>query len=311
MTHIRFKGQHILVCVLSCILILLLSTCSYGLSQFATREDSITDRVSGLNNFVPSPVSGDKNEYYVLVVTDVHFGSSAERYDDEFYRWLDGYNEKDTIAFAICLGDVAHHGIEDEYKDYERFTRHIEDALGSEKRMYSIVGNHDLFNNGWSQWLKHVNNWEEHPLDTSFFMFKTKRFHWYFIDTGSGTMGRAQYKSLKAHMEKDSGPKIVCSHYPLYSDGKNMANYFTLQNPLETTRLIDLCAKTDAVAFLSGHTHYYVEKDFGAFREINFSSLIKDARKEPGKWGILRINEDEGTLQYKVFGADGSESDWK
>ena len=306
------KNQHIICALLAFLTFFLLDSCKYGISQFATREDSIADRVSGLNSYVPSPT--DEPLYKVLVVTDVHFGSSAQRYDDAFYAWLegetDGKKNTDDIAFAICLGDVAHHGFSSEYEDYQTFSRRIEAALGG-KRLYSIVGNHDLFNNGWAQWLKYVNNWSGNPLDTSFFMFKTKNIHWYFIDTGSGTMGRSQYKTLKAHMEKDKGPKVVCSHYPLYSDGKNLANYFTLQNPLETTRLIDLCATTDTVAFLSGHTHRYVEKDFGKFREINFSSLIKDARAEPGKWGLLLINEDEGTLKYKVFDADGAESDWQ
>ncbi len=64
------------------------SSCNYNLFEVAYRKDSVRERAENLVVFdstteIKAP-SVSKSKYSVVFLTDVHFGSSAERKDEEF-----------------------------------------------------------------------------------------------------------------------------------------------------------------------------------------------------------------------------------
>ena len=272
---------------------LLAASCSYGLEQVLHRDTSVDDRVTGLSNSVlDSPTSA--GAYSVAVLTDVHFGGKSKEYgrcEDAFLEWLRDSKESEQIAFVVCLGDVAEHGWEDEFKAYAAFVAQMEAIVG-EGTVFSIVGNHDLYNNGWKWWKQYVNT--SFQLDTSFFMFQTEAFSWYALDTASGTLGQSQYKALRNAFAADPRPKIVLTHYPFYSNESVRSNYFTMQNSDETARIITLCAENNVRIWGCGHLHLDEVTDFGSFAEVLFPGFLED-----NQWGLLRVDEEAGTVTWE------------
>lgn len=291
------------------LILFLIPSCSleeYGLEQAFYRRMSVETRATGLR-ILPSELSSlvpaEKDEYDVLIITDVHFGNENKgkngprREDDWFAKITEGAVGSrivDNVAFAICLGDVADHGREDEFR---KFKETIEDRLSEITtakapngiRMYNVVGNHDLYNSGWDQWSRYC-----YP-GTSFYKFETGSFSWYFIDSASGTLGGYQYDTLKAAMTSDPKRKLVFSHVPIFADD---FLYFTMQNTEERNLLISLCARTGAKLFIDGHTHQDRTTDFGKFVERNIPGFL-----EKYGYAILHVDEthQSSSVEIKYF----------
>ncbi len=273
--------------------------CDYNIQEALFRDNSVENRVTALSdNIIPSDklpsTFKTTDKIKVAIITDVHFGvQGKDSVNQKFLDWI--ADSSNNIDFCICLGDVAEHGAEDEYKTYASYVDQIKTALGGSP-VFSVVGNHDLFSSGWSYWKQYVN--KDLGLKTSFYKFSLGGYEWYFLDTASGTMGRSQFKAFKEDIESELKPKLVFSHYPIYSDGANLANYFTLQNSMETSRIIDACARNGVQLFASGHTHRWASKNFGRFWEVNFTGF-----RSRQDWGYIEIDTVNKTVSaYKSDG---------
>jgi 3',5'-cyclic-AMP phosphodiesterase len=275
-----------LVTSLLILTVVLLSSCAYGLYNFFGREDTVRARAESLVQLAaPATVLKSDTSYTVAVITDVHFGADKSRdVDDAFLFWLAEMKAQSSLPkFVLCLGDVAEHGFESEMKDYNAFCGKIRE-YGPE--VYSVLGNHDLYNNGWQHWKKIV-----YP-GTSFYHFRTNKFSWYFLDTGNGTLGAYQYSILIDALESDSAPKVICMHYPVYAHGKF---YFCLQDSVERNLLISYFADNNVKLLLDGHTHEYNYTDLG-FIEYNVPGFL-----EKEKWALVAVNETTGTVTEKLL----------
>lgn len=97
-------------------------SCDYGIHEFLGREYPVTERAVKINDIkltdsFNSPLEFlSKEKFSFLVISDVHIGSEKEKKDSTFIEAIKTLNEKP--AFCICLGDVAHHGFEEEYTKY-------------------------------------------------------------------------------------------------------------------------------------------------------------------------------------------------
>jgi 3',5'-cyclic AMP phosphodiesterase CpdA len=273
------------ICGLLAFASVLLSSCAYGIYNFFGRDDTVRTRAESLTPIpAPSEVLATDTAYTVAVITDVHFGADKSRgVDDAFLLWLDGLQgTSDFPKFVLCLGDIAEHGYESEMNDYNAFCTRIR-AYNLE--VYTVLGNHDLYNNGWKHWKKIV-----YP-GTSFYHFKTNNFSWYFLDTGNGTLGTHQYKVLIDALENDRAPKVVCMHYPVYAQGYF---YYCLQDSTERNLLIAYFADNNVKLLLDGHTHEYNYTDLG-FIEYNVPGFL-----EKGQWALVSVDETAGTVTEKL-----------
>lgn len=276
---------------------LIITSCGlaeYGLDELFFRDmppDKRADTLTVLTGSKAPSVSAGEI-YDVLLISDVHFGRDSSeaggpRREADWFSKLQtpdstGRCPIDSVKFAICLGDVADHGKQEEYA---AFNTEIRDKLAAIPtlaapqgiQVYSVTGNHDLYNSGWATW-----SVTQNP-GTSFYKFTTPSFSWYFLDSGSGSLGEKQFTALEADMTADSNKKLVFTHVPIYADD---GFYFTMQNPDERNRLISLCASTDTVYFVDGHVHRELVTDFGKFIEYNMPSLL-----DQYSYGILHIDE--------------------
>ncbi|MDE5899377.1 MAG: metallophosphoesterase [Treponemataceae bacterium] len=270
----------------------------YGLDELFYRENAVGSRAHELKELSGTDAPDDSEipasgAYTVLVITDVHFGGENSgvcggRRDDEFLAAIGALSGGGRPKFCICLGDVAEYGREGEYRAYLDFIGKLE-ALGI--RTYTVVGNHDLYNSGWTQFERLV-----FP-HTSFYHFKTRNFSWYFADSAGGSLGERQSAALLRAMRSDPAPKIVSMHVPLYAGG---LFYYSAQNTEERNHLLSGFAKNDVRLLLVGHTHKEIHSDFGAFVEENIPAYL-----EKRGYALVTVDEDGGTASCSIRYLDG------
>ena len=265
---------------------LTLVSCGYGLDEFFSHGESVHSRADTLSDIAAPSISGGKTAYRVIVFSDVHFGGTQDHdsVDTKFFNWIQGLkdaNDGNFPEFCICLGDIVDHGNASEYSKYTAFTARLESTFGL--RTYTVLGNHDLFNSGWDIWKKTV-----FPY-VSFYRFKTSSFSWYFLDTGSGSLGTGQMDALTRAMESDPNPKLVFSHYPVYANGEF---YFVMQNTYERTALLTLYANNNVKHVMDGHSHIANYYDFGSFAERTPGCYLSDRT-----WALLYVDEANKTVR--------------
>lgn len=281
--------------ILSSLFIMFFSSCkyhSYGLDEFFYRTSSIDNRIKDLKEVkenIPNFIN-DK-PYKILVITDVHFGSeehNVKKATEEFFSFLDGIPIEDFPLFCICLGDITEHGLQKEFNEYDSFVKKLKNDYGI--NTFTVIGNHDLYNSGWHFYKEIV-----FP-NTSFYYFKTNQLSYYFIDSASGSLGKNQMNAFLDLLKKDSNPKIVSTHVPIYANGHF---YFVMQNTLERNSLISMLAKNNVKAVLVGHTHEWYVSKLGPFTEYNIASFASDKYV-----GIVSVDPKEAKVecQYVYFG---------
>lgn len=166
--------------------------------------------------------------YTAAVVSDIHFSSGREM-PAEYYRWLDELPEACSPRLCLVLGDIANHGLKEEYVLYAEFVRKME-ARGMS--VYGVLGNHDVFESG-DYGRNYISSVKPHA---ACYVVRTPRLSYYFLDTADGFVGRPQYSALEKQMTADFNPKIILSHVPLYSPDSGGILY-RMKNQGERARL--------------------------------------------------------------------------
>lgn len=271
-------------------LVFLYNSCSFGVHEVFGRDSNVETRTSELKVLQGDDVSKvpQNGNFNFVIFTDIHFGHSTfKRREKKFLNWLENVkNDTDKKpSFCVSLGDVADHGLSQEYDSYVAFTDQINTQY--EIPTYTIPGNHDLYNSGWQSYRQKV-----YPF-VNLYKFETQEFSFYFMDTASGAVGLKQFNKLSAAFEKDPNPKLVFSHFPLTTEDDF---YFRLQNLTERNRLLALLARNNVKYFFSGHTHKTRITDFNAFVDANFGSISKS-----GMWILVHVNQEEKKVTYEVI----------
>ncbi len=276
--------KNIFLCV---IISLILTSCDFGWSDFFGRDYQVntrTERLMDLNGteFAPSVSS---ETFSVLVFTDIHFGRKSNTEQAKacgnFINFVNNEKQKLSndfpIAFITCLGDTTKSAKTDDFKKYVSFVSDIKAKTSIQ--VYTVIGNHDLYNDGYLFFKKNI-----YPYETAYTFrtsFNGNFMNWYFIDTANGTLGKEQLQNFMNKLENDSGDKIVFGHHPLYAGG---IIYFTLQNINERDSLISSFAKNNVKFYLAGHCHkehefkykdYFYEKTAACFFDTHNVLLIK------------------------------------
>jgi len=262
--------------------------CKYGLDEVIYRRNSFRYRSIPMTELDDSPtqamLSSLGSKYSVLIISDMHYGKSGKsQHEEALLSWIDSLPASKRPSFCINLGDTADHGLEDEFDDYIDFELRLKSRI---PYVYNIVGNHDLYNSGWDEWESKM-----YP-HTSFYHFATGGLSWYFLDSGSGTLGTRQVEELADAMKNDSKPKIVSLHYPVYSDKINMLSCGSLQDEHEVNTLITIFKKYNVKMILDGHTHRYFMNDLSSFTEFNVSTMMDGC-----SFGVLSVDETSGSIK--------------
>ena len=315
---------------ISVLFAILLSACpTYGFFQFEFTNSNVDERSSSLLNFGSLDLSDQtqslSSTYSFLVFSDTHYGSEREELDEEkFLSWLSSWfqkyssgEEKDLTKlprFAVNLGDTADSGKESQFKQYLLFENKIKAVAGkylysetdetadSERKfkVWSILGNHDLYNDGAKYFEKLI-----FPYRSAyFFNFDADStdsysgYSFYFLDSANGTFGTNQIEDFKKKLDSDPHTKIVFTHYPVYAGGSDM--FMIIQDTLERNTLLTYFKKGNVKQVYEGHAHKNYGFDFKAFREDVIGSLRFSARAEK-QCAIITVNEQTGKVSTHII----------
>lgn len=258
---------------------LLFFSCEYGIHEAFFRERSVNERANQITNLTFEKTLPDNPEYKILLISDVHIGSTKYGNENENIKaFLEKVSEIDNILACFATGDLAEHGYKSEFQKYKA---EITDKLEEQNiKTYNLLGNHDLYNSGFKSFKKIC-----YPYN-SFFKLQTQNVSFYALDSANGTFGQKQIFALQNSMKNDKNKKIILSHYPFFAEG---TNYFVLQDSEERNSLISLLYKNNTILAVNGHRHEYYKSDLG-FTEENLSALFKHR-----SFFILNIKENSDT----------------
>lgn len=227
------------------------------------------------------------SEYDFVVITDLHIGVKRQDApllpDNQFIEWLSELPPEQRPAFCLCLGDVADCGYEEQYVQFAELVSKIE-SLGV--KVYNTVGNHDLYQSGWDFWKDTC-----YP-HCSFYKFNTSGYSFYSIDTGTGMIGSDQMKALKCALEEDPLPKIIFTHYPLYTD----TFFFNFDDTPGRNLLMHYFAENNVKLYLAGHLHWLEKHEFGSYESYALPSY-----RYKGQWTVVHVNEKNETYEISVI----------
>ncbi len=279
----------------------LLCSCNYGCPPFLFGEEDVESRATCApvlfgNNL---PQVGTESKYSFIVFTDSHFGNShKERREESFLLIFKSLLQSKDPAmrprFIVNIGDTLDGGHSSEADFFNataaRWIETAKEILGvSDYKVYSILGNHDLYNNGWEVWRTRI-----YPY-TSFYTFTLNaggpnNFDFWFLDTGNGSLGAEQIEFLEGALAASARPKIVFMHYPLYAGG---IFYFALDDVTERARLISDFARSNVKYVFEGHKHEPLDYDFGNFKEAVIGAYLEDK-----VFGLVTVDEATGLINF-------------
>ena len=288
------------------------SCANYGFYQLLFGEEDVDERFSGFSDLsgetVLSSDLGLGGKYSFIVVTDVHIGASdvhsskMSEFLDEISSLFESSDKTKIPRFIINLGDTADGGHLSECSDYNSYLERIRNLAvkknvvdsAEDFKIYTILGNHDLYNNGWKNWKKTI-----YPYKSTYYFSlsadsSSLPFSFYFVDTGNGAFGTDQLDDFEKLLKSDSNPKMVFSHYPFYSDN---VPFMALEDTTERNYLLSLFAKNNVKALFGGHVHTVFEHGFGSFSQINTSALFKNEA-----FRLVTVDESTLSVSTKLIG---------
>ena len=276
------------------IFMLSISSCKFGLYQFLFNEESVESRADEIKILQADQIpSFTESKYSFALFTDAHVGSEDfGKCDDKFLAWIskqfENPDETKRPKFLVSLGDNMHTGRED--SKYNSFPDRIKE-LAQEKngvsnfKTYSIMGNHDLYNNGWERFKSNI-----FPY-TSSYCFTDGTFSYYFLDDANNTFGQSQRDAMESAFKQDAKPKIIFIHCPIYIDARDLLSIiFKLQDTMERNWILTLFAKNNVKQIFSGHVHSRFKTDYGKFREDALGNFGKEY------WYLVTVDRTNKTV---------------
>lgn len=224
-------------------------------------------------------ISVPVEDYTIRVMADSHVGGTKNL---DFF--MNGAIADDVVA-VVMAGDLTSGHAE----DYRTFQQHLPgpESLTS----FPIVGNHDLFFDGWKQF------YSLFGATTYLFTVTTPLSSDLYIclDTGSGTLGKRQLKWLKDILETERPDYRHCvlfTHNNLFR-----IRHTTSANPFveELQVLMELCVEHQIDMVVAGHDHVKNAVIFGNTTHITLDALEDDFTDA----GYMDLSVIQGKIEYE------------
>jgi predicted phosphodiesterase len=203
-------------------------------------------------------VSG--TEYNLLVAGDIHSGGLVN-----LGKFITQVNTTDVSGMVI-VGDLT----TGKKEDFENFKQELDSKNSAPA--FTMVGNHDLFFNGWDHYFDLFGS------STYSFTVRTDDTVDLYIclDSGGGTHGWRQLEWLKDLLEKERQNARYCI---LFTHENFFRTHRTIStNPLvdELRMFMDLCYTNSVNMVIMGHDHRRSEEFLGRTRYVTVDALEDD-----------------------------------
>ncbi len=252
------------------------------LSGFLYSNDPVNERVKQSlewNNMNPNKdVAINGSDYSFLIAGDSEVGGIIN------LDTLIARAKKPGVSGFVIAGDITG-GDPKGYKILE----HELDKKNPDHAFY-ILGNHDLFFNGWDDYYSYFGS------STYAFDVKTNNASDLYIclDSGNGTIGSTQLKWLEDLLKNERKNHRLCiifSHVNFFREHHTFS-----ANPLvdELHVLLDLFYRNSVDMVITGHDHHRSEEFFGKTHYITLDALF-DGFTEAS---YLRLEIKNGKIIY-------------
>ena len=201
-------------------------------------------------------INSDLNAGYVNTQESYSFYVAADPHIDQTHRNLDIFNDvlrNDTEAsFGVILGDCT--DVKDNLPTYLEALSYSPDRHACNHEIFHILGNHELFYNGWEDFRELVG-----PSVYWFVVeFDGGKDLYISLDTATGSLGRKPtnwFKSFLKENRSDYRHCVILTHTNFfYTDNSQVSSG---NMPLEESyALIDFLGDQNVSLVLQGHDHY-------------------------------------------------------
>lgn len=223
--------------------------------------------------------------YTFYVCTDPHINKTHENLS----TFNDALRNDSEASFGVILGDCI--DIRDNIKTYLNAVKYNPDSHSYDYKLYHVLGNHDLFFNGWIQFRENVGPsvyWFEVEFPGGKDLYIT-------LDTATGTLGRKQtvwFKSFLSENRDKYRHCVVMTHTNFFYTDNSQTSSGNM--PIEESfSLIDFLGKHDVSLVLQGHDHYREDLNYDNVRYVVIGT-IRDESESPE---YLKIKVSPGKLE--------------
>lgn len=219
------------------------------------------------------------NTYTIFSMGDSHVGGTKN-----FLAFLEEAKKGNAVALTL-VGDLT----TGQDNDYEIVESMIQD--NDSLAIFPMVGNHDLFFNGWEQFYSRLGS------STYSFTIKTPAASDLFIclDSGGSTLGSKQLDWLKSVLKNERNNYRYCvifTHINFFRPRKTLSTNMLVE---EIHVLLDLFIRYKVDMVVTGHDH---ENDVQVFGNTTY--IILDALLDENiNAGYLRLNIDPNSIGHR------------
>lgn len=240
-------------------------------------EESTTE----IAPLLPAAVPYD-DQWSMLLISDFHCWEDEVPVTMEEVR---AYLDVDPVDFVFQMGDLADAGWHHEYET----GRQALESLGFP--FYSVIGNHDLFHEGWSSFRR--------VFGPSVYKLNVGASLIIVMDIAGGTLGGLQRPWLEDQLAAATADHIfLISHFPLW-DTVSMG-FSLVGSEQEVYDILDLMRRYGVKAHFSGHTHRWASTEFDDVRLYTVGSMKESA---PDRCGVrVDVAGDDVTYTRIPFG---------
>lgn len=255
-----------------CIFICALTACNVDIPGFFGSVSEPDGRFAE-SRAMPQPadVTALANDFSFIFVSDLHIEGGTH----SFFRGLK--DRLDGASFIVVGGDITQNGRK---VDVDRF---ITEAAAIGVPVYATIGNHDLYSGGWD------NTRALGPTSFSVRVGTSARL--ICLDTGNGTLGRAQADWLEQTLAASAEDTvIVATHMHFFIN--ELFETQQLTSLEETTALISLYRRYGVDLALCGHLHKSEGRTIGSMRYAISPSFLDGS----GNAGYLFVTCSAGAI---------------
>lgn len=224
---------------------------------------------------------------------DYIFYVAADPHINETHNNLDMFNDvmrnDSSAAFGVILGDCT--DVRDNLTSYLEALRYCPDRHTFNHDIYHVLGNHDLFFNGW------VNFKESIGPSTFWFevIFPGGKDLYISLDTATGTLGRKQTEWISSFLGNNRNRYRHCvllTHTNFFYTDKTQGSSGNM--PIEESfALIDLLGRNNVTLVLQGHDHYREDLTYDNVR-YTVLGTIRDESEAPE---FLKVSVNQNCIE--------------
>ncbi len=201
----------------------------------------------------------DTSNFKFLVISDTHYYKKQPRY---FGRMKAFIKQKD-VDFIVHLGDITQSGRK---KQFDLFS---EDFFSLHMPLYPVIGNHDLYNDGYNHFLDFFGK-------TNYFL-SIGEATLIFLDTANGCLGNLQKIWFEQILEADKDRMVfVFAH--IGPDGGGVQKPTEMPYPEDVYYFYHINERWGTDIFSAGHLHMYIDNTVRGCRYITLNNLEEDSR---------------------------------